>query len=669
MALLDIALYGSSNSGALISTLPDAFGVKWQDERNGMGSFEFALDAEDPAVSACLYGRCVRHGIASAARWTGIIDKVEPVPISEETEGRPVVTVSGAGIGIELDEAKTRKAPSGRSPGAIADIFPPIDDRPMEWYGMDFDDSSGWVAATVVGSHGESSSIYPGLPGGMRTLGASWIWSDDVPGDDFLFFREWVFLYPGFYCLDFAAYDAGCFINGRRHSRNAAYGEKERVEFTVINGGYIMLAFEADLRDTDYDRGLIWQITEGQDGDIVYGSGTGMKVYNTPDAVLSMTSAEILLALKNDHPSLDDWTFYFTAAADSASATLADTHAVAARIGDDSLWDILQALSEVYIDFDVGVMEKALYIWEKDTHSAASSMPIVAGGTIAAETEFVNLVDLDWRNVRAEFNALMVRYESGWFEYPDVLPTNPRWGSLGIEHVASGAIARQFAAAVMSAKGVDQSSVTFKLVDNLPDAQLPYVGFDKWSLLNVPTDDDLDATTEVPVNSITCTMDDDGNCITTIEAGSLAEEYDERIQRWISRSTRGGLSGLVQMAQGITATQQQRIPGLNQTEVVIFDTTDGAVEGSTTYRTMPLKGVVHKLIARVLSDSGGTTSVLVGIGGAGVTLSGTTGSGFQLLDIDESLNIPVDPRTEASLTLTTLGHAKVTIYAAISESR
>ena len=79
--------------------------------------------------------------------------------------------------------------------------------------------------------------------------------------------------------------------------------------------------------------------------------------------------------------------------------------------------------------------------------------------------------------------------------------------------------------------------------------------------------------------------------------------------------------------------------------------------------------MVHKLIARVLSDSGGTTSVLVGIGGAGVTLSGTTGSGFQLLDIDESLNIPVDPRTEAALTLTTLGHTKVTIYAAIAEAR
>ncbi len=670
MAQVDLALYADTNTGTSLSTLAAAFGAEWQDVPNGMGTFRFELPLGHADVALCTYGRIVRFGLASAARFAGVIDLVAPTPIDEQREGIESVTVSGKGLLVELDEAKTRAKPSGKSPGTIADIFPPVDDRPMEWYGMDFDDSSGWVDSTERGTHGEASAVYPGLPGGMRVLGAKWIWSADATGpeDDFLFFREWVFLYAGGYVIDFAAYDAACFINGRRHSRNAAYGEKERVEFTVINSGYILLAFEADLRDINFDEGLVWQITEGEDGPLVYASGSDMQVYGTPDAVLSMTADKILLALQNDHDSLDDWDFDFGAGLDSDGNSLSTTRAVTARIGDDSLWNVLEALAEVYIDFDADETTKTLWIWEKDTHRAASALPVVAGGTTAAATGFVNVKELAWEGQRAPFNALMVRYESGWFERPASLPANPRWGSLGIQHVASGATAIQFADALLASVGQDQEAVTLELVRNLPADQLPYVAFNKWSLIDVPSADDLDVTVEVPVKALTCRMDRDGELETIVELGSLVEDYGARIERWIARSTRGGLSGLVSMAQGIERTVQQRPPGLNQTEVVLFQAVNQA-GGETVSRTMPGKGLVHKLVARVKDATGGTTSVDVTIAGVTTTLAGTTGSGCALLDVDEGLNIAYDPRTQADMTLTTVGHADIQIYAAVSETR
>lgn len=674
MTAVDLALYETTNTSTALSTLADAFAASWQDPPNGMGSFQFDLPYGHSDVAACTFGRVVRFGLAGSARFAGVITSVKPTPIDEGAEGGgESVRISGKGLLLELDEAKTRAKPAGSdAPGAIADIFPPIDDRPMEWYGMDFDRSSGWVSATKRGDHGETGAVYPGLPGGMRVLGADWIWSADVSGpeDDFLFFYEWKYYDPGFYVMDFAAYDAAAFINGRRHPRNAAYGEKERVEFSVLTAGYVLHCFEADLRDTNFDEGLIWQVTAGQDGALVHASSTSTKVYGTADAVLSMTAAEILLALKDDHDALDDWTFDFTASADSDSNSLASTAAVAARIGDDSLWDILVALSEVYIDFDVSATGKTLSIWEKGTHANTSTMDLVDGASTAgiAAPATVNLLSLEWEKRRAPFNALLVRYESGWFERPASLPTYPRWETLGVEHIASGATAIQFADAVLSTIGVDTEIATATIVRDWPE--IPYVDFDKWSTMDVPSDDDRNTTTAVPVKAITCRMDADGELDdVTVEFGSLIEDVGTRVQRWIARSTRGGLSGLVQMAQGVSRTQQQRTPGLNQTEIVLFDSVN-AVSGDSASRTMPGKGLVHKLIARVEDPSGGTSSVEVTIGGATpVTLSGTTSAGFALMDIDEGLSIPYDPRTVATAEFTTVDHVKVTVYAAVSETR
>jgi hypothetical protein len=118
----------------------------------------------------------------------------------------------------------------------------------------------------------------------------------------------------------------------------------------------------------------------------------------------------------------------------------------------------------------------------------------------------------------------------------------------------------------------------------------------------------------------------------------------------------------------VYATNTQRTPGLNQTEVVLFDFVDGG-DDTTAARTMPGKGFLHKLIARVDSAAGGTSSMDVTIAGTTVTLTGTTAAGFQLLDIDESLAIPYGPRTLATIDITTVGHRKITIYAAVSETR
>ncbi len=674
MTAVDLALYETTNTGASLSSLASAFNATWQDAPNAMGSFSFDLPLGHADVALCTFGRIVRFLVGTDPVFAGVITSVKPTPISESQEGAESVRVAGKGLLLELDEAKTTAKPAASTaPGAIADVYPPIDERWMDWYGVDYDDSSAtfWVNSTERGTHGEASAVNPGLPGGMRVLGAKWIWSADVAGpeDDFLFFREWVFLDAGSYVLDFACYDAACFINGRRWPQNCALGEKERVEFTVLNSGYIMLAFEADLRDTNYDEGLVWQITEGEEGPLVYASGSAMQVYYLPDAVLSMTAGGTLLALKADHDALDDWTFDFTATLDSDGNDLSAIAGVNVRVGEDSLWDVLVALSEVYIDFDVDPTSKTLSIWEKGTHANVSTMDWIAGGSTAASSGFVNIVSLEWEKRRAPFNALHVRYEQGWFTRPSTLPASPRWGSLGIPHVGSGAVAIQFADAVLSKVGVDTDVATVKLIRDLPSGSVPYTDFDKWSVCDVPSASDLNTTVATPVKAITCSMDDNGELDDVIvEFGSLIEDIGTRIERWIARSTRGGLSGLVQMAQGVSSTVQTRPPSLSQTEIVLFDSVN-ASSGDGASRTMPGKGVVHKLIARVEDAAGGTSTVAVTINGVLTTLTGTTGAGFAVLDYDEGLGITFDPRTVAAADFTTVGHTKITVYAAISETR
>lgn len=656
---VDLALYASDNTGTAIDTLANAFDATWQDAVNEMGTFSFKLPLSDSAVSACTFGRIVRFGLGGAARFAGVIDKVRPTPISTGDEGAESVTVSGRGMLVELDEAKTRAKPAASdAPGAIADISPAIDDRPMDWYGMDYDRSSGWSAATKLADHGETSSVWPGLPGGMRNLGADWIWSAS-PGvsDEFRFFYQWVNLSAGGYVLDFAAYDAACYINGRRFGSNAAYGEKQRVEFTVVNGGYVLLCFEAEKRGAA-DAGLIWQITEGPEGALAAASSTSMYVRAASGDY--MTATEILLALKSDHASLNDWTFDFTATLDTDGNSVSGTSAVTARVGDDSLWDILQALSDVYIDFDCSAATKTLKVWEKGTHTTTPTTTFAAG---------TNIAELEWEKRRAPFNALQVRYDAGWFERPAVLPSEPRWEVLGIPHITSGAIAIEFADALLAKVGVDVDVATFRHLRDMEDADLPYVGYDKWSSVAVPNWSNLSTTTNTPVKAITCRMDENGMLDDVIvECGSYVEDAGTRVQRWIARSTRGGLSGQTQTAQGITRADETRTAPLNQTEVVLFDAI-GQVDGASSSRTMPGKGLVHKLIARVNDAAGGTSEVDVTIGSTTVTLSGTTAAGFQLLDIDEGVDVVFDPRTVATLDLTTVGHGQITVYAAISESR
>jgi hypothetical protein len=394
-----------------------------------------------------------------------------------------------------------------------------------------------------------------------------------------------------------------------------------------------------------------------------------MQVYYLPDAVLSMTAGGTLLALKEDHPALTGWTFNFTATTDSDSNDLSAIAGVNVRVGEDSIWDVLVALSEVYIDFDVDPTTKTLSIWEKGTHANTSTMDWIAGGSTAASSGFVNIVSLEWEKRRAPFNALMVRYEQGWFRRPSTLPSKPRYGSLGIPHVGSGAVAIEFADAILSKVGVDTDVATVKLVRDLPSGSVPYTDFDKWSVCDIPSASDLNTTVATPVKAITCSMDDNGELDDVIvEFGSLIEDIGTRVERWIARSTRGGLSGLVQMAQGVSSTVQQRPPKLTQTEIVLFDSVN-TPSGDSASRTMPGKGVVHKLIARVEDAAGGTSSVTVTINGVATTLSGTTGAGFAVLDYDEGLGITFDPRTVASATFTTVDHTKITIYAAVSETR
>lgn len=674
MTAVDLALYETTNTGSSLSSLASAFDAQWQDVPNGTGSFSFELPLGHADVALCTYGRVVRFLIGTDPVFAGVITSVKPAPVSVGDEGSESVRVAGKGLVVELDHAKTTPKPgASTSPGTIADVYPPIDDRPMEWYGMDYDDSSAvqWVASTVRGTHGEASAVNPGLPGGMRVLGAKWIWSADVAGpeDDFLFFRRWVYLTADSYVLDFACYDAAAFINGKRWPRNCALGEKERAEFTVLNAGWVLLAFEADLRDTNYDEGLVWQLTRGAEGAVVEYSDTTTKVYYLPDAVLSMTSGGTLLALKQDHPSLTEWTFNFTATTDSASADLSDISSVAVRVGEDSIWDVLVALSEVYIDFDVDVAGKTLSIWEKGTHGNTSTVDLIPGNSTAASSGFVNIVELEWEKRRAPFNALMVRYEQGWFRRPASLPAKPRYHSLGIPHVGSGAVAIQFADAVLSKVGVDTEVATVTLVRDLPTGSVPYTDFDKWSTMDVPSSSDLNTTTAMPVKAITCKMDRDGELDNVVvEFGSLIEDIGTQLERWIARSTRGGLSGLVQMAQGVSSAVQQRPPKLTQTEIVLFDSVDSS-SGDSASRTMPGKGVVHKLIARVEDAAGGTSTVAVTINGVLTTLTGTTGAGFAVMDYDEGLGITFDPRTVATASFTTVGHTKITIYAAVSETR
>lgn len=668
MAEVEARLFNEANTSQ-VAALSGAYAVTWMDGPNMVGSFSFRLDLADSDTALVEPGLTFRGLLGGTAVWAGVVEFVKPVPVEERREGLEGVEVSGPGILADLASADVAPAPlNGPGPGVVAAIDPPIDDRWMEWYGVDFDDSADWVTADEYDLQGEASTIWPGMPAGMRPGIAYWIGPGSPGSSEYQLARQWIPVDPGPFCLDFAGYDVGVYVNGRRHQRNAAYFEKERVEFEVLSSGYVLLAFEARWV-SGADPGFCWLATEGPDGPVIASSGSACYLYDTQSATPNMTANQVLFALKADHDTLDDWTFNFTGTADSASASVGATSGVSVRVGDDSLLTALEQFGDVYLDFDAGASGKVLSDWVKGTHANSSSLPLVAGASTAGEADpdAVNIRELEWETRRAPFTALRVRWAGGWFHWPDPLPTDPRFQPLGLQQISRLDVAQTFAEAYRAAVGVDVLSPAFAFLP-VDASQWPYTAFDKWSTLELPSAADLDVPVGLAVAAIDVDSDDDGQAVFTVEVGTLAEVYEERVQRWIARATRGGAGGQMHAAQAVERERPPRVPGTTMTNVPLLTSVAVLESGYEQSFEFPMTGRVDAL--RLLGQGAtGASDVEVFIDGVSVaTLSGSSGSdAYTLLDVDEAVGVPVTVRSVGRVVAGTVVHPKLDLSASMSE--
>ncbi len=671
---VEARLFNAANT-TQVAALSGAYDVQWQDVRNQIGNFSFKLALADSDFASLSFGLTFRGLVNGTAKWAGVIEEFKPVPVDAGTEDLEAVEVSGRGLLQQLAECAVLQAPTAVAappPGAVATLMPPCDEREMEWYGLDFDDSDGasaynWVASTELATMGESSSVFPGLPAGMPALGAKWIWRG-AGTSEYRLFRQWVNVSAGPLCLDFACEDAGVYINGRRFGTNSAYQEKQRVEFEATSSGYILLAFEARIGVvTGGGQGLVWNLTVGPEGATVATSGSACYVYSQPSETPNMTVGGVMLAMKADHPALTGWTFDFTATAASDSASLTATSGIPLRIGDDSVFDALLQYSDVYADFDIAPTGKTLKIWNKGDHDVASSLALVAGKSTAgiADPTTVNILQLEWDIKQASFDALLVRWSGGRFTWPDPLPTVPRWRSLGLPNISSAALAETFATAFLANLGVNTYSPTF---DFLPtsSAQYPYTIFDKFSTLDVPLPSDLNSTAAQNVQAITIQQDEDGLMKVAVETGTLQESRQKYLERWIDRSSRGGAGGQFYAAGQIVGSNIARATSTTATDVILFSARNAA-SGDVSSRTSPQTGRINSLRLASMGATA-TSAVDVVVNGNTYTLTGASGgTGYTVLDSDEAVLETVNVRSVIALTATTVAHPSLDVIASYSE--
>lgn len=661
MAAVTVALRNEANTSTT-SALSDAFDVKFQVQRNGLGVGEFRQQ-NPPAVSVP-DGSVVQFSVAGTARYAARVVSHVVEEASEGNEGAESTLYRCKGLGVDLAEVFVMPRPG------TADLVPSIDERIWSWAAPGYS-TGAWEAATELSTQGWAVGFYDGQPSGWTDPSAKFICPSDGTTSDapagVWYARQDLALTLGAYYLEWCAdNEAQLFINGKPFGAGGDFRQKYEFQFECTTGD-LTLAFKVTNAADDGPPGgnptaLIWSLRQGgPEGTVVARSSASMLVTDIGETPAEIPVGLILDDVLGDSAVSATWTQAGTTTADAASATYPTVERFTARFYEDSVLDVVEQLAEEHIDWKVAASGKTLSPYVKGTLDTPVTFDLVTGYSTAgvATPANVNVLDLSWDVRRAECSKIAVRWSGQWIS----VGSGTREKAVRAEQLTTEADAQAYATALLALYGVEQATASFEYLPLVEPDDLPFVAFDVFHLWPIPGPYNHDTTTEQAVWAITCDSDDDGELVAIVEVGSPIRNRIELLERAGRRgvATLGGLASGAGGRGPSTTLEMARFRTPEPAGTVVRLVSDPAPTTKTVTFSNSFVGLVNYLRLEG-TDDGGTSTYEVTVGATTYTLTGT-GSG--LINV-ASVGVSWDTTTQITVECTAVGHTDVAIYADIS---
>lgn len=616
MAEVEVRVRDATNSTGT-TALSAAYEVRYQMVPNGTGTGSFKLTNAD--VGSVAEGTVVQFLLGGTPVMSARVKSTVPTLVSVNDED-----VEGTLFQCERLQAHAFAKSVVHPPPGVIGIDPPVDERRMAWYGPDYDPTpDGWTTATVISAQGWSADWWVGQPSGWDDPDADWIWgpSGTVEEADvgFCLFRKVVGVTAGPLSLSWSGDNlAAAYINGRRVGVQGDFRQKQVYDFTAMDTGNLLLCFTGE--NSGGPAGVIWSLRAGREGAVVARSGSDTSVLEIGvGAAPPVYLGKMVEAAIEGNDLAEDWGRTFTESADSNSDPFDWPGDIALRIG-DTVESVIKQFTDVYVDRSISVSGTDFGLVNKGTLPTTSSLVLEYGTTDA------NITDLQWDVVPAEFTALEVRCEDGWFTRPATPPADATWGTLELGQ-QSRSVAEEIADGMLALYGVDQLTASFKFLPN-DSSEWPFTAFGEWSLLNVPDPDG--GTTAQKVASITVIGDEDGDAEFLVEVGSLVEDRVAWLERAIARNA-PSLGGRAAAAAG--AVRAPAAPSSTVSDGVqqLFGTLAGQPAGTELAGPTNLQRTARvdrlRLEGDITTATGDTVAVVKLNGSTVATLTITTSVG------------------------------------------
>lgn len=662
MAEVTADLRNAANTSG--TEITGAFRPSWQEQRNGLGLGSVYLP--NPLAETITKGDIILGRLDGDARMAFIAERAEPQLVSVSDELMEATKWSGRGLLSEWADSRLHDPPTLTT---LAQTVPVLDDRVMAWWGPDYDETGdGWTDATFIAVQGWASTFYTGLPAEWSDPPAQWIGpssgdDENAPAGRGLF-RRWTLIGEGPAALDYAGDNTVvAYINGRRVGEGG-YRRKQRYEFEVTEAGWMLLAFELTNAPDDGPPGgnptaLLFSL-QAADGSVYCRSDSDTQILEYPSVDPEVPLGRQIRQVMIGNALLDGvWTVTGTETTDDNGVTFPTTGPMTYRLGSDSPWDVVQQSCQRHIDIRVDPEGKTLRPFVKGTVGDASGLTLVSGySTVGiADPDSVNIDDLSWDIPRAEFDALVVRWERGRFQYGD----GDRWGTLDLGKIENQAVAESIADGLLTLVAAEEASASFSVLN---PSEVP-VAHDT---IDVPGPFDVDDSLELPVTGVTISGDDDGDAEVVIETGSLIEDRRTLLERASRRSdVAGALSGVAAAAASAVVAPAASAAAAGGLDVLFSTTADGTVGTTAKACHPPSVGWVSEFIIEADYVGSGTTTNEVRVNG---TLVATLSLGASDLRDVDAADLSWTPSDTVTVTPTADGgHSGVTLYAATSRVR
>lgn len=684
-----VTLYEADNTTPHDEDLDDAHRIKATERRPGTGTLgeltfrirrrlddgsphpaveamQDSIDADEPlAVRLTVDGTEVRPYLVS---------EINDVVLDEGEDAEEVVEVTCLDTLEEWSRAIVGR-PANVGSGTTS--RPLVDERPWAWWGPDYDEPSGWSAATQIAIQGwwGSTQYYVGVPGGWPDQQAGWMSDgrgdeDDAPEGQYAF-RRWVnFDKRRAFRLCMAADNEihgafdGRWVIDHPEENVGRDGFETMTEWSdIASAGWHLISGRVvnwaptlvGANPTAY----IWTLIDSQTDEVIARSSTADLVHiETPPGV-PLGQIPLDIAAENAH--LSNWTHSYTATTATDSETLPLVNEVF-RVGDDSGLDVLDVLSDLHIDYDRSLAGRELGIWNKGDHSVTPDWDLVTWDSTAgqADPDAVNVDHLSWRTQLAPFSALLVRYSNGWVTVGD--PSARGWKKLDLGQVDRASEATSIATKMLDvwADGITTATIQFRPADA---TQVPWVGFDVFSVLEVPSRTDPDTRIPQEVLSITVDGDDDNDAEVLVELGSPVASAALRLERMISRlSGRGAAGGLSPVASAVDPLVTLR--GRSGAEWHACSNPNETLGESGVWNPPEARRV--STLRLVCRQSKGSGSTVVEVKRNGVVVDTLTVAHSASFDAVEGVGESWSTRDEITFNWTSIAHERCDVYVGVS---